>query len=97
MQRDAREKAFPLFVRTRLVWIVWHFTKSSIAPWLLSSERRCNEAVIHSGPSTRYSSLDKEAQFNAVNYWQIIADEKLTAFLELERITRESLRFLNAD
>ena len=25
------------------------------------------------------------------------ADEKLTAFLELERITRESLRFLNAE
>jgi len=24
------------------------------------------------------------------------ADEKLTAFLELERVTRESLRFLNA-
>jgi hypothetical protein len=25
------------------------------------------------------------------------ADEKLTAFLELERVTRESLRFSNAD
>jgi hypothetical protein len=25
------------------------------------------------------------------------ADEKLTAFLELERVTRESLRFLNAE
>jgi hypothetical protein len=25
------------------------------------------------------------------------ADEKLTAFLELERVTRESFRFLNAD
>ena len=25
------------------------------------------------------------------------ADEKLTAFLELERLTRESLRFLNAE
>jgi len=25
------------------------------------------------------------------------ADEKLTAFLELEKVTRESLRFLNAE
>jgi hypothetical protein len=25
------------------------------------------------------------------------ADEKLTVFLELERVTRESLRFLNAE
>jgi hypothetical protein len=27
----------------------------------------------------------------------VIADEKLTAFLELERVTRESLRFLSAE
>jgi hypothetical protein len=27
----------------------------------------------------------------------VIADDKLTAFLELERVTRESLRILNAE
>jgi hypothetical protein len=27
----------------------------------------------------------------------VLADDKLTAFLELERVTRESLRFLNAE
>jgi hypothetical protein len=27
----------------------------------------------------------------------VTADEKLTAFLELERVTRESFRFLNAE
>ena len=27
----------------------------------------------------------------------VIADDRLTAFLELERVTRESLRFPNAD
>jgi hypothetical protein len=27
----------------------------------------------------------------------VSADEKLTAFLELERVTRESFRFLNAE
>jgi hypothetical protein len=27
----------------------------------------------------------------------VIADDKLTAFLELERVTRESLRFQNAE
>jgi hypothetical protein len=27
----------------------------------------------------------------------VIADDRLTVFLELERVTRESLRFQNAD
>jgi len=31
------------------------------------------------------------------NRFVVQADEKLTAFLELERVTRESLRFQNAE
>ena len=53
-------KLFPLFVRTRPVWTVWHSTKSSIAPWLLIFERRCNEAVLEAAPRAVLLLVDRE-------------------------------------
>jgi hypothetical protein len=37
-----------------------------------------------------------DAYRNDGKRFTIISDDKLTAFLELERVTRESLRFLSA-
>ncbi len=38
-----------------------------------------------------------DAYRNDGKRFTVIADDKLAAFLELERVTRESLRFLNAE
>jgi hypothetical protein len=38
-----------------------------------------------------------DAYRNDGKRFTVIADEKLTAFLEVERVTRKSLRFQNAE
>ena len=43
------------------------------------------------------SSLVRRNEGRKPLIWASIADDKLTAFLELEKVTRESLRFSNAE
>lgn len=46
--------------------------------------------------ATGHALYTADAYRNDGKRFTIISDDKLTAFLELERVTRESLRFLRA-
>jgi hypothetical protein len=55
--------------------------------WGCSSEIDATGRVLHTADA--YCKEGKR--------FTVIADDKLTAFLELERVTRKSFRFLNAE
>jgi hypothetical protein len=60
---------------------------ASVLSWECSSQINATGRVLYTADGYR----DDGKRFT------VIADEKLTAFLELERVTRESLRFLSAE
>jgi hypothetical protein len=60
---------------------------ASVLSWECSSQINATGRVLYTADAYR----DDGKRFT------VIADEKLTAFLELERVTRESLRFLSAE